>query len=268
MAALERFAVDALTIDVAVARGLDLLDSGHGGQVVTLNPEMLMRARHDPVFREIIARAALVTADGMGVVWAARLAGVAIPQRVAGIDFAVALMERAASSDHSVFLLGAGEGVAEAAARTLASLLDGVRVVGFWRGVPGPLGDGEAISRIRESDAHILLVAYGSPAQDYWIARNLRKLPGVLAIGVGGALDVWGGRVARAPRWMRGAGLEWVYRLAREPWRWRRMCALPAFGALAIVRALRTRLLGAPTLIIARPNPPTETHGEYEDESH
>jgi N-acetylglucosaminyldiphosphoundecaprenol N-acetyl-beta-D-mannosaminyltransferase len=261
MAALERFAVDALTLDVAVTRGLDLLASGHGGQVVTLNPEMLMRARHDPVFRGIIARAALVIADGMGIVWAARLAGVAIPQRVAGVDFAVALIERAASSGHSVFLLGAGEGVAEAAARTLARQPVGGHVADVWRGAPGPLNDRETVTRIRESSAHILLVAYGSPAQDYWIARNLRKLPGVLAIGVGGALDIWGGRMERAPRWMRHAGLEWVYRLAREPWRWRRMRALPTFGALALVRALRTRLMGRPTLIIARPIPATEMHG-------
>lgn len=262
------FSVDALTLDAAVERALALLASGRGGQIVTLNPEMLMRARRDPNLRAIIANAALVTADGMGIVWAARLAGVAIPQRVTGIDFSAALMARAAASGVTTYLLGAEPGVAEAAARALSQRTLGAQIAGAWHGAPEPRADAEAIERLRASGARVALVAYGSPAQEYWIARNLPALPGALAIGVGGALDVWAGHVARAPRWMRAAGLEWVYRLAREPWRWRRMLALPVFGALALLRALQTRFMGAPALIMARPIPPTETHGEHENESH
>jgi N-acetylglucosaminyldiphosphoundecaprenol N-acetyl-beta-D-mannosaminyltransferase len=246
-------AINSLTFDQTTARALALITSGRGGQVVTLNPEIVMRARRDPALRAIIADAALVTADGVGVVWAARLAGVAIPQRVTGIDLSEALMARAAALGYDAFLVGAGEGVAEAAARAIAAKATDSHIAGVWRGDPRRESDAEAVRRVHDSGARLLLVAYGAPAQEYWIERNLRALPGVLAIGVGGALDMIAGRAARAPRWMRAAGLEWLYRLAREPWRWRRMRALPAFAALALVSALRTRLSGAPGLITERP---------------
>ncbi|HEX9037337.1 MAG TPA: WecB/TagA/CpsF family glycosyltransferase [Ktedonobacterales bacterium] len=245
-------AVDALTLEGAVERALALIVSGRGGQVVTLNPEIVMRARRDPGLRAVIASAALVTADGAGVVWALRLAGCRIPARVTGIDLAERLLARLADLGYDAFLLGAGYRVAEAAARALTGQSPPVRVAGAWSGGPRPEGDAETLARIRASGARALLVAYGAPAQELWIARNLDALPGVLAIGVGGALDMIAGRRPRAPRWMRYAGLEWTHRLALEPARWRRMLALPAFAALALTSALRARLRGAPALLVAR----------------
>ena len=169
-----------------------------------------------------------------------------------GIDLSEALLARGAALGYDAFLLGAGYGVAEAAARALAARSPGVRIAGVWSGDPRPAGDAEAVARVRASGARLLLVAYGSPAQELWIARNLDALPGVVAIGVGGALDMIAGRTPRAPRWMRAAGLEWFYRLAREPARWRRMLALPAFAALAVVTGARARIAGTPAIVTVR----------------
>ncbi|HEU0028079.1 MAG TPA: WecB/TagA/CpsF family glycosyltransferase [Ktedonobacterales bacterium] len=244
--------VDGLTLEEAVGRALALLRSGRGGQIVTLNPEIVMRARRDPGLRSVITRAALVTADGMGIVWGARLAGLTIPERVTGIDLSVALLARTGALGYDAFLLGAARGVAETAARAITARLPGARIAGVWSGDPQPVSDAEAVARVRASGARLLLVAYGAPMQEQWIARNLTALPGVVAIGVGGALDMIAGRAPRAPRWMRAAGLEWLYRLAREPGRWRRMLALPAFAALAVRSGVRARLAGAPAMVTVR----------------
>ena len=252
MPGARQLVIDALTLDCAVELTLALMASERGGQVVTLNPEIVMRARRDPGLRAVIARAALVTADGAGVIWAARLAGETIPERVTGIDLSEALLARAAALGYDAFLLGAGYGVAEAAAWALTARLPGARIAGVWSGDPRPAGDAEAAARVRASGARLLLVAYGSPAQELWIARNLGALPGVVAIGVGGALDMIAGRTPRAPLWMRAGGLEWLYRLAREPARWRRMRVLPTFVALAALTGLWARIAGTPAMVRAR----------------
>jgi N-acetylglucosaminyldiphosphoundecaprenol N-acetyl-beta-D-mannosaminyltransferase len=200
---------------------------------VTLNPELVMRARRDAGLARIIRAARLVTADGVGVVWALRLAGGRIPERVTGVDLALALAERAAVEGYPIFLLGAGPGVAQAAARALIQRFPGLHVAGCWDGSPQPRDDAEATERIGASGARLALVAYGAPAQEMWITRNLPALPGVVALGIGGALDMLAGRTPRAPSWMRAVGLEWLYRLARQPWRWRRMLALPQFALVA-----------------------------------
>lgn len=244
--------VDALPLEGIVERALDMLRSGQGGQVVTLNPEMLMRARRDPGLRATLVGADVVTADGVGIVRSLRLAGFAIPERVTGIDLAAVLLARAGALGYDAFLMGAAEGVAEAAARALQARSADVRIAGVWSGDPRPACDAEAVARVQASGAQLLLVAYGAPAQELWIARNLRALPGVVAIGVGGALDMLAGRTPRAPRWMRAAGLEWLYRLWREPARWRRMLALPAFGALAVASAALSRPMRRPAVVTVR----------------
>lgn len=199
--------------------------------VVTLNPELLMRARRDPRFRALILAADLVVADGMGIVWAARLLGDPLPGRVAGVDLMTALADRAARDGTRLFLLGSAPGVAEAAAAALRQRFPRLLVAGVYAGSPRPVDEEEAVRRIRAARAELVFVAYGAPAQEEWIARTRGRLGAVAAIGVGGAFDFLSGRVPRAPRWMRRGGVEWLYRLAREPWRWRRMLALPRFAA-------------------------------------
>lgn len=198
-------------------------------QIVTVNTEFVMAAQHNVEFCKAINTAALVMADGIGVVWATRYLGRPTPERVTGTDTLVALAQRCATSGYRLYLLGAAPGVAEKAAARLQELAPGLQIAGTYAGSPAPAEEDAIIERIREAQADVLTVAYGAPAQDLWIQRNLSRLPVAVAIGVGGAYDFVSGRQRRAPRAMQVMGLEWLYRLYREPWRWQRMMAIPGF---------------------------------------
>jgi N-acetylglucosaminyldiphosphoundecaprenol N-acetyl-beta-D-mannosaminyltransferase len=208
-------------------------------QVVTLNPEIVMAARGDPQLRALIDDADLVVPDGIGVVWAARLRGRRFPERVTGVDTVEALARLAARRGWRLFLLGAAPGVAEAAAANLVARFPGLTVAGTYSGAPDPAWDDVSTGLVRASAADIVCVAYGAPAQERWIARNRDRLGAGAALGVGGALDFLAGRVPRAPRWAQRAGLEWAYRLWRQPWRWRRMRALPGFSVAVLRETVR-----------------------------
>ena len=199
-------------------------------QIVTLNPEMVMAARGDATLRSVIQSAALVVPDGIGIVLASRLLGGSLSERVTGVDLIERLAPLAAARGYRLFLLGGAPGIAHEAARRLQARAPGLVVTGFHGDSPNP-GDAAAIlAAIREAQPDLLCVAFGSPTQEHWIAEHREELDVTVAIGVGGALDFIAGAVKRAPRWMRAAGVEWLYRLARQPWRWRRMRALPRFA--------------------------------------
>jgi N-acetylglucosaminyldiphosphoundecaprenol N-acetyl-beta-D-mannosaminyltransferase len=210
--------------------------------VVTLNPEYVMAARRDRVFSGAIAAADLVTADGVGVAVAARILGgdgAAGLRRCTGLDLCDLLTETCARRAASLFLLGGRDGVADASAAALVRRIPGLTIAGTWEaGSPRPEDDADSLERIGASGARALLVAYGAPGQVLWIARNQNALGrmGVrVAVGVGGSFDILAGRVPRAPRLARRLGLEWLFRLAREPWRWRRQLVLPRFSVLVLV---------------------------------
>jgi N-acetylglucosaminyldiphosphoundecaprenol N-acetyl-beta-D-mannosaminyltransferase len=205
-------------------------------QVVTVNTEFVMMAQRDSTFRQCINEAALVVADGMGIVWATRYLGTPAPERITGTDTLPALAKRCAVSGYSLYLLGAAPGVAEMAARRLEEMAPGLRIAGCYAGSPAQGEEDEIIERIRVANADVLCVAYGAPAQELWIRRNLQHLPVAVAMGVGGAFDFLSGRQRRAPRAMQRMGLEWLYRLYREPWRWRRMQALPHFAIQVLLK--------------------------------
>lgn len=205
-------------------------------QIVTVNPEFVMAAQRNAEFRSAINEAALVLADGMGVVWATRFLGEPAPERVTGTDTLAELAKRCAEKGYRLYLLGAAPGVAEVAAQRLQQLAPGLEIAGTYAGSPAPEEEGGIIERMRTARADVLCVAYGAPAQELWIHRNLARLPVALAMGVGGAFDFLAGRQQRAPLFMRRAGLEWLYRLYREPWRWRRMLALPQFAARVLLK--------------------------------
>lgn len=233
--------VDALTLEQAVARIDGFIRSGQPHQVVTVNPEFLVQARGDAGFRACLERADLALADGVGLLPAARLLGHRLPGRVTGVDITISLMALCAQAGYRVYLLGAAEGVAAATATALQTRYPGLQIAGYHAGSPNPAHDTEQVTRVREALPQVLLVAYGAPDQDLWIARNLQQLGVPVAIGVGGTFDYLSGRVPRAPELLRRWGLEWLYRLVRQPWRWRRQLRLPVFVALVLRQRLTSR---------------------------
>lgn len=199
-------------------------------QVVTVNPEFVMAAQKNSEFCQTINEAALSLPDGAGVVWASRYKQRPTPERVTGTDLVPGLAERCAANGYRLFLLGAAPGIAEAAAEKLIASYPGLQIAGTYAGSPAPAEEAAIIERLENARADVLCVAYGAPAQELWIRRNLARLPVAAAIGVGGAFDFISGNQRRAPRFFQKSGLEWLYRLYREPWRWRRMLALPLFA--------------------------------------
>lgn len=235
--------VDRVSQDQALGRIMEMIAQRRTSekqpacqQLITVNPEFVMAAQRDTNFRQAINAAALVVADGVGVVWATRYLGAATPERITGVDTLVALARHCASASYRIYLLGAAPGVAEETATRLQSMAPGLQIAGTYAGSPAAAEEEDIIERVRAAQADVLCVAYGAPAQDLWIYRNLARLPAAVAVGVGGAYDFISGRQQRAPRLMQRLGLEWLYRLYREPWRWRRMLALPRFAIQVMLK--------------------------------
>jgi N-acetylglucosaminyldiphosphoundecaprenol N-acetyl-beta-D-mannosaminyltransferase len=215
--------VDNLSEDEALAAIDRMMGEGGPHYMTVVNAAKLVAASRDAELRRAIAAADLVTADGMSVVWASRLLGNPLKERVTGIDMFARLVAHAARAGLSVYFLGASEesvrGVVERFTREHA----GLRVAGFRNGYFDRSEAAAVADQIKLSRADMLFVAMGSPAQEFWIAENLERAGVSFALGVGGSFDHLSGHARRAPRWMQRWGLEWFYRLLREPRRlWRR----------------------------------------------
>jgi N-acetylglucosaminyldiphosphoundecaprenol N-acetyl-beta-D-mannosaminyltransferase len=217
---------------------LDRIGKRELTHIVTVNAEFVMMARRDERFRDVLAAADVSTPDGAGVVWAGRRQGATFRRRVGGSDLIWSLSRQAAHHGQSVFLLGAAEGVAAKAALRLRTAIPGLVIGGSYAGSPAPGEQDSIVDLVRASGAEILFVAFGAPEQDLWIARNLARSGAVVGMGVGGSFDYMAGTARRAPVWMQERGLDWLWRLIQQPWRWRRMLALPAF-VWAVLRAGR-----------------------------
>lgn len=215
--------------------------------VVTANPEYVMTARKDASFAQAVSAAGVVTVDGAGLAIAMRLLHPDVPAgRYTGVSLTPDLIGLSAETGVGLFLLGAGPGIAQRAADVMLAEYHGGNIAGVWGdGSPGTDDDVETIRRIRESGAIIVLVAYGAPAQIYWIQRNLAALQdaGVRVVaGIGGAFDYISGNVQLPHPLVRKLGMEWLVRLVREPWRWRRQLVLPHFAVLVLMAAAKSRL--------------------------
>ncbi|MDI6711183.1 MAG: WecB/TagA/CpsF family glycosyltransferase [Bacillota bacterium] len=226
--------IDALTVGEAVDFAADLVTKGRPSQVITMNPEYLYRAQKEPELLRVANGAALVTADGVGIVWAAACAGRPVPQRVTGIDLMQRLLARAAAEGWRVYFLGAVPGVAEEAARRARESLPGLIVCGAHHGYFDVDDDGAVVAAVRAARPDLLFCGLGAPKQELWAARRLGDLGVPVVMGVGGSLDVLAGKVRRAPAWLVRLRLEWLGRLVREPRRWRRQLVLPKFAWLVI----------------------------------
>ena len=224
-------AFDALTLGEAEERADALLCSGAGGYIVTANPEIVLRCREDAAYAAAVNGAKLVLADGVGDLCAARILGTPLPGRVAGADLVPRLLARLAERGGSVFLYGARPGVAERAGESLQSACPGLRIAGTENGY---ISDETALLEALEREKpDLLLLGLGAPRQELWMAENRQRTSAVM-IGVGGLLDVFAGDIPRAPETWQRLGLEWLYRLLREPRRFKRVIRLPKILFLAL----------------------------------
>jgi N-acetylglucosaminyldiphosphoundecaprenol N-acetyl-beta-D-mannosaminyltransferase len=222
--------VDVVDREQAVERIVELAHGDAASLVVTLGTEMVVRARHDKRFREVANASALSLCDTIGVLLAARLLhGVPMRERVAGIDLIDPLCERLARLGIPVYLCGGKGDTAQRAARVLQDRHPDLIVAGARDGYFPPDRDAAIASEIATSGARVLLLGLGSPRQEHFIAEQLAATGCRVGIGIGGSFDVLSGNVERAPEVWQKLNLEWLYRLVREPTRWRRQLALPAF---------------------------------------
>lgn len=226
--------VDSLTVDEAVERALPLMAQRRGEYVCTPNPEMLWHCRRDAPLREIVNRAALVLPDGVGVLLGARMLGTPLAERVAGFDFACALLAR---MQGRVFLLGAKDTVAQRAAKTIQERWPNVTVVGVCDGY---YRDEDAVlASIRKARPDFLMVCLGMGKQERFMARLAGDEAVGLMAGLGGTLDVLAGDIPRAPEYFIRHRIEWLYRLWRQPKRITRVMRLPLYVAAVAIQRIR-----------------------------
>jgi N-acetylglucosaminyldiphosphoundecaprenol N-acetyl-beta-D-mannosaminyltransferase len=230
-----------IDMEAALARVDQFVQERSPHMVVTSDTPSIVRAQDDAEYQEIVRGADMVTADGRGVVWMARVLGLPVRERVSGVDLVERICERAEQKGYSVYLLGALPGVADEVAQRLRTRCPGLRVAGADHGYFTPEEEPKVVQRIAEAKPDILFVALGAPRQEKWIRRHMDDLRVPVALGVGGAFDVLAGRVRRAPKWMQRAGLEWLYRVAQQPRRLLRVWALPRLVWMALWEALRRR---------------------------
>ncbi|GAA3405753.1 WecB/TagA/CpsF family glycosyltransferase [Paenibacillus hodogayensis] len=203
--------------------------------VVTGNPEIVMSCQHDRKLRSIVEEAGLVTADGIGIVMVSRLRGGHLPERVTGCDLLIQLLEKGNRHSWSFYLLGADEPTSRRAAEVIGERYPGVRVAGRHHGYFHKDDEAAIVEDIRAAAPDFLIVALGAPYAENWIHNYKAHLGAKVAIGVGGSLDIVAGKVKRAPAVWQKLHAEWLYRLIRQPSRWRRQLLLPRFALRALL---------------------------------
>jgi N-acetylglucosaminyldiphosphoundecaprenol N-acetyl-beta-D-mannosaminyltransferase len=268
--------INIITVNEALDAIVDSAKSKKKCLVATVNSEFIVEAQNNSNFGQILRKARLSLPDGIGIIWAAQyqstslhasapflrwveawskavyivltiLVGnkqenLVIKERVTGVDLVYQLAKVSAKESLTLFLLGGPDGVARELKTHLENQFPGIKISGAFAGNGGVEGDGEARALLSKHSADILLVAYGAPKQELWLERNLPHVPATVGIGVGGTFSYLLGEKARAPMFMQQHGLEWLFRLIYEPWRWRRQLALPRFMALVVSSQIKRGL--------------------------
>lgn len=229
--------VDSITFDDALDKAEALVKTEGVSMIFTPNPEIVMCAKSDAELKNILNSADLCTADGIGVVYASKIIGNPVPERVAGFDLVCALLERMSKTGDGVFLFGAKPGVAEVAKAKMEDKYPGIVISGTHDGYFKPEDEDGIVEEINASGAKLLLVCLGAPKQEKWIAQNRNRLNVNLCMGVGGTLDVFAGTAKRAPEIFIKLNLEWAYRILKHPSRIGRFAALPKF----VIEVLKNR---------------------------
>lgn len=228
--------VDKVTYNEAVENIMRMLNEPDNHMVFTPNSEIILMAYKDESFCDILNSADLLTADGIGVVYASKIVGNPVPERVAGFDVACGVIDEISQSGHRLFLFGGKPGVAEQAAEYLKEEYPLINIVGTRDGYFEPEETDSIISEINRSGADLVFVCLGAPKQEHWIYENRDRLNCHVMMGVGGTLDVLAGTAERAPEAWCDLGLEWLYRLIKQPSRFFRMTALPKFALTVLFK--------------------------------
>ena len=209
--------IDNLTMEETLQTVEGFIKSGKPHQHVVVNVDKVVKASRDPELRRIINECALINVDGMPVVWASRLVGKPLKERVAGVDLFESLMQRSASKGWRVYLLGAREDVVSGVKHLYEKKYPGLVVAGYRNGYWKPEEEAGVVEQIKDAKADLLFVAISSPKKEHFLGRYQAEMKIPFAMGVGGTFDVAVGKVKRAPVWMQNAGLEWFYRFLQEP---------------------------------------------------
>lgn len=199
-------------------------------KVYTPNPEIVMLAQDDKDLYRILEEADLVLADGIGVIIASKIKGLKLKDRVTGVDTMDKLLGYCGQNGKSIFIFGGKPGVAKVACQNIEKKYKGIKIAGYNHGYIKDKNEEDAlIDKINDTKPDVLFVCLGAPRQEKWIDKNKDRLNCSIAMGVGGSVDVYAGVVKRAPVVFQNLGLEWFYRLVKEPWRFKRMLILPKF---------------------------------------
>jgi len=237
-----RVPIHPVDMQGALARVDEFISARTPHYNIAINAAKIVEFQDDEALRDAIGEAHLLTADGQAVVWASHLLGQPVPARVAGTDLMQALLAHAARRGYSVYLLGAKDEVVRACVTKAQKEHPSLRIAGHRNGYFRRDEEGDVVAAIRTANPDILFLGFGTPAKEYFMHRHYRALGVPFVMGVGGSFDVYAGLVARAPRWMQRAGLEWAFRLAQEPRRmWRRYLVGNIRFAWIIVRELFAR---------------------------
>ncbi|MCW5942313.1 MAG: WecB/TagA/CpsF family glycosyltransferase [Fimbriimonadaceae bacterium] len=228
--------VDLVDMDRAIAAIESLIRVGEPSLVVTVDTSAIVLAQTDAELREVQAGASLATPDSIGVLWALRRRGIALPERVSGVDLVARICGLSADHGYRIFLLGAAPGVAEMAAERLRLLYPGCNIVGTRHGYFPPESDETVAAEVAAYHPDVLIVAMGIPRQEkfLWRTRHLHRAK--VGIGVGGSLDVFGGKAKRAPRIVQRLNLEWLWRLILNPRKLPKALTLPKFVWMVLTR--------------------------------
>ena len=227
-------AFDVVTMEDAIekVRGFSQVEGQH--IICTPNPEIVMQAQEDAVLMNILKAADLVIPDGIGVVWASRYSEAKLPERVAGYDLTQRIFQEIENTDYTVYFFGGAPGVSLAAAKKMEGKYPHLKIVGGHNGYFDEKEEKKILYDIKKLSPSILLVGLGAPKQEKWIYDNIRLTTAKVAIGIGGSFDVMSGKTKRAPKIFCKLGLEWFYRLLKQPSRFMRMLRLPQFALIVL----------------------------------
>lgn len=228
--------IHSVSMEEALDRAKAFLEEEGLKRIYTPNPEIVMLAQENPTLLDAIETADLVVPDGIGIVLASKIKGLGIKERVAGIDLMDRILRYCGDRGKSFYLLGGKPEVTPIACRKIEARYAGIRIAGYHNGYFPEAEEVKIVEEINKAKPDVLFVCLGAPKQELWIYRNRHRLNCKIAMGVGGSVDIYAGTAKRAPEIYQKMGLEWFYRLAKEPWRFKRMLVLPKFLLHLIIK--------------------------------